>query len=418
MKKIQYLLFVSVCLLVYVSGYSQTISGSGTIDYIPKFAGSNSITNSMMRENSGKIYINGATNDGYSNLLLNGSANFTLTSNFASNNSIIGHYFTTSIAGTFANQTNQYLNENIGSAFGLNGTGSTILSTYPGMNSVGSTIYKSNTGSVTGFVSNFRTNYIVSNTGSISDLASFYGGFPLQSYGSPAFTGTITNFYGLYLSDVTTNSDVQSRITNKWGIYQAGAADRNYLNGNTMIGTSVDNGSKLNVNGSASVSNSVLAGSIGINGTNGTYKLQVNGTSNFLDNVNGTSAFFNGAIGIGTTAPGPYKLAVEGVLGARKVKVTQANPWADYVFDEGYQLRSLADIEGYIKANKRLPEIPSATEINKDGLDLGEMQTLQMKKIEELTLYLIELSKKNARLEQLVIELKQSIAQPKESVKQ
>jgi hypothetical protein len=408
MKKIQYLLLVVVCLVVSNASFSQ-ITGSGTTDYIPKFTGSSAVGNSMIKQTSGKLYFNGATDDGFSTYLLSGSVNINLGSNFNANGNIIGHYLQTSIGGAFTNQGNQYTNQNIGAALGLNATGTTTLYSFPGINSVGSTIYKSNTGSINGFVSHFRTNYLVNNSGSITDLVSFYGGFPLQQYGYPAFTGTITNFYGLYLSDVYTNSDVQFRISNKWGIYQAGAFDKNYLSGNTMIGTSVDNGHKLNVNGNAYVSNSVIAGSIGINTAPDSYKLQVNGTSNFLNNISGTSAFFTGVVGIGTTSVGPYKLAVEGILGARKIKVTQANPWADYVFEDQYQLRSLTDVEGYIKLHKHLPEIPSATEINKDGLDLGEMQTLQMKKIEELTLYLIEMSKKNAKLEQLVLDLQQSV---------
>ncbi len=417
MKKSLYLLMGILCLVCSLNTFGQ-ITGSGTTDFFPKFTGTSSVGNSLLRENGSKLYYNGATNDGFSNFLLKGSANFSLSANFSPSNHILGQYFETSISGTYANQTNQYLNENIGSSFGLHGSGSTVLAAYPGINSVGSTIYKSNTGNITGFVSHFRTNYLVSNSGSISDVASFYGGFPLQQFGQPAFTGTITNYYGMYLSHVTTNSDVANRVTNKWGIYQAGNSDKNYLNGNTLIGTNIDNGNKLNVNGSAYVSGGMLTGSLGVNGAVGSHAFQVNGTSNFLNNLTGTKGFFSDAIGIGTTSPGTYKLAVEGVIGARKIKVTQATPWADYVFDEGYPLKPLSEVESYIKSNKHLPEIPSANQINKEGLDLGDMQTLQMKKIEELTLYLIELHKKNAKLEQMVHELQQTIHRSKDSIKQ
>lgn len=404
MKKIQYYLLIILCVLFSYQSYSQTVSGSGTVNYVPKFSATSSIANSQILDNGTKIFINGATDDGFSNLLLKGSANFNLNANFNPSGNILGHYFQNTIGGTFSNQTNQYLNENIGSAFCLNATGTTLLTTYPGINAIGSTIYKINTGTVNGFVSSFRNNYIVSNSGSISDIASFYGGFPLQQYGGPAFTGTITNFYGMYLSDVTTNSDVQSRITNKWGIYQLGAQDKNYLNGNTLIGTNVDAGYKLNVNGTANISNSVLAGSIGVNGTPGAYQFQVNGTSNFLNNVNGTSAYFTGSMGIGTTSPGPYKLAVEGTLGARKVKVTQVNPWADYVFDETYQLPSLSEVESYIKKHRHLPEVPSAKEVSENGIDVGETSTILLKKIEELTLYIIEIKKENDKLRKEMLE--------------
>ena len=101
----------------------------------------------------------------------------------------------------------------------------------------------------------------------------------------------------------------------------------------------------------------------------------------------------NGNVGIGIANPGPYKLAVEGIIGARKIKVTQANPWADYVFDSAYQLQPLTQVEQFIKTNKHLPDVPSAKEVAKDGIDVGDNQTLLLKKIEELTLYMIEMRK-------------------------
>jgi hypothetical protein len=100
----------------------------------------------------------------------------------------------------------------------------------------------------------------------------------------------------------------------------------------------------------------------------------------------------SGNVGIGTTSPGSYKLAVEGTIGARRVKVTQA-AWADYVFDSTYQLASLQEVEQFIQQNKHLPDVPSAAEVKKEGLDLGDNQAVLLKKIEELTLYIIEQNK-------------------------
>lgn len=101
----------------------------------------------------------------------------------------------------------------------------------------------------------------------------------------------------------------------------------------------------------------------------------------------------NGNIGIGTTAPGPYKLAVEGTIATRKIKVTQVNPWADYVFETGYKLPRLTEVEQFILKYKHLPDVPSAADAEKNGIDLGDNQTLLLKKVEELTLYMIELNK-------------------------
>ncbi|GAA0557262.1 hypothetical protein GCM10009415_44030 [Chitinophaga japonensis] len=114
----------------------------------------------------------------------------------------------------------------------------------------------------------------------------------------------------------------------------------------------------------------------------------------------------NGNVGIGTTNPGTYKLAVEGTIGARKVKVTQSG-WADFVFHPDYQLPSLYEIEKYITTNRHLPDIPAAAEVEQEGLDLGEMDKKLLQKIEELTLYIIRLNKKNEALEQRVAELEQ-----------
>ncbi|WP_343306065.1 hypothetical protein AAHN97_02945 [Chitinophaga niabensis] len=121
-------------------------------------------------------------------------------------------------------------------------------------------------------------------------------------------------------------------------------------------------------------------------------------------------------IGIGTTTPGTYKLAVEGTIGARKVKVmAQEMPWADFVFDPAYALPTLEKVEVHIRSKKHLPGIPSAKEIKENGLDLGEMQQLQMQKIEELTLYLIEVNKKLAAQQAIIAEQQKEISELKKS---
>lgn len=100
----------------------------------------------------------------------------------------------------------------------------------------------------------------------------------------------------------------------------------------------------------------------------------------------------NGNLGIGTTNTGSYKLAVEGVIGARKIKITQAS-WADFVFDEDYELPSLTETAGYIKMYKHLPGVPDEAEVKREGVDIGEMNKVLLQKVEELTLYLIEMKR-------------------------
>ncbi|MGN7720844.1 hypothetical protein ACTJIK_08800 [Chitinophaga sp. 22620] len=113
----------------------------------------------------------------------------------------------------------------------------------------------------------------------------------------------------------------------------------------------------------------------------------------------------NGNIGIGTGTAEPQSLlAVNGEITAKKVKVTLTG-WPDYVFSRGFSLPSLQEVNSFIKLNHHLPGVPSAQDIEKDGLDIGEMQKIQMKKIEELTLYMIELKQENELLKQKVAAL-------------
>jgi len=102
----------------------------------------------------------------------------------------------------------------------------------------------------------------------------------------------------------------------------------------------------------------------------------------------------NGSVGIGTTniADNGYKLFVELGIRTRKVKVDQAS-WSDFVFEKDYDLPTLTEVEQFIQKNKHLPGVPSANEVEKNGLDVGETQALLLQKIEELTLYVIQLKK-------------------------
>jgi hypothetical protein len=134
------------------------------------------------------------------------------------------------------------------------------------------------------------------------------------------------------------------------------------------------------------------------------------------DNQNLTTDFIlkGGQVGIGTSnIPIDFKLAVAGNLIAEKIKVKKqvGGVWPDYVFSPTYRLPSLNEIEAFTKKNNHLPEIPSAKEIENDGQDLGEMNRLLLKKVEELTLYLIEQNKSIIQQSKEIKELKLKVDQ-------
>jgi hypothetical protein len=109
----------------------------------------------------------------------------------------------------------------------------------------------------------------------------------------------------------------------------------------------------------------------------------------------------NGVVMIGTWNPGSYKLAVTGKIeatGEVRVFTDGTLNFPDYVFAPEYKLRTLEETEQYVKENHHLPEVPSAAEIAKEGMSLNGMSEILLKKIEEMTLYLIEMKKENEEL--------------------
>ncbi|WPU94317.1 hypothetical protein SNE25_02115 [Mucilaginibacter sabulilitoris] len=141
--------------------------------------------------------------------------------------------------------------------------------------------------------------------------------------------------------------------------------------------------------------------------------LFINGANNINDTPDQQAMtwLYNGNVGIGVTNP-QNKLDVNGRIHSQSVLIDM-NGWSDYVFRKDYQLRSLAEIKTYIDQNQHLPEIPSEKQIAKEGLNLGEMNKLLMKKVEELTLYLIEkdeqLQQQGRQMQKLQEEVQQLV---------
>jgi hypothetical protein len=122
-----------------------------------------------------------------------------------------------------------------------------------------------------------------------------------------------------------------------------------------------------------------------------------------------------GYMGINTNDTKGYRFAVNGDAVFNKV-VVKPYPWADYVFHANYRLRPLSEVEQYIKQHHHLPEVPTADEVEKNGLDVGDNQVILLKKIEELTLYMIDQNKKLQELDKSVKVLQAENSQLKKQM--
>lgn len=133
-------------------------------------------------------------------------------------------------------------------------------------------------------------------------------------------------------------------------------------------------------------------GNVGVGSNNPTAKLTVNGKT-----LIGDPAVVNLA------TAWSYGLYVQNGILTSKIKVATVNSanWADYVFSPGYQLKSLTEVDQYIRQHQHLPNIPDAAEVEREGIDLVDMNIRLLEKVEELTLYLIQQEKRISELEQL-----------------
>lgn len=238
--------------------------------------------------------------------------------------------------------------------------------------------------------------------------------------GEFAFNQTIDLLTGKLTSYANTNLYLQTgRGTTRMTLLNS--------NGNVGIGTTTP-GYKLDVAGNARVTNELyisgsgsdIGGSLSILNTakasagqaskwtiynmSGSYGNSLQFWA--YDNIGCTSGgtcnsrlilMDNGNVGIGTSPANiTDKLTVNGTIHASEVKV-DLNNLADFVFHPSYNLMPLNQVEQFVKTNSHLPEIPSAAEITKNGLSVGEMQNKLLQKIEELTLYVIEQQKQIER---------------------
>ncbi|UPT69755.1 MAG: hypothetical protein M0D53_11400 [Flavobacterium sp. JAD_PAG50586_2] len=267
---------------------------------------------------------------------------------------------------------------------------------------------------VTGFIrakSILATNTATSATSFASSLdylknSNVFGaGYEMTNGGMDGATRRMFNFYDLHAwsSEIPANDDLfimnivdrtnKERLTfygNKAGGPSNGASNFVINDKNEAeIFKLIDNGTD-NILLQMGRSNSrFVVGGYGNYGTG--YKLVVKDGAALVDG----NIITNANIGIGSTTfvdgADTYRLSVKGGVRADRVRVYTT--WADYVFNKDYNLPTLEDVEQHIKENGHLKDIPSAKEVEVNGIELGEMNKLLLQKIEELTLYMIEMNK-------------------------
>jgi len=239
-----------------------------------------------------------------------------------------------------------------------------------------------------------------------------YGTGTIGGHSSDLIWNYLTMLNNGYVGVGTENPSERFQISDIWTFHNGGTK---YIGRNVRY---TSNGDVRITNGYASwlrfdENGSIILGTAGDGKkdenfvTKGRIVLDADGNVGIGANPNSTKklyvagdTYLNGNVGIGTSTPGIYKLKVTGKINCTEVVVTgdtkgegDDDEWPDYVFSEEYNLMSLDEVASYIQENKRLPEIPSAAEVAENGVNLLEINMLLLKKVEELTLYILQQQK-------------------------
>ncbi len=207
-----------------------------------------------------------------------------------------------------------------------------------------------------------------------------------------------------FLQLVNDNIRIGTNLTNDFGsfIVRTNGGDRLFVNYKGQVGvnvvpsdirTSLSVGEDANGNvGVELVQNNTRRGMFSYNGVNTFLTSNTGNLYLYRNSMDPIVLYADGNFTIGghDKAVG-YRVSIHGKTISTEFTASAINNWPDYVFAEGYQLRSLSEVRKFIAENKHLPGIPSAAEVEKEGVHLGDMSKRLMEKVEELTLYILDL---------------------------
>ena len=390
------------------------IGGSGTASYIPKFTAGTTLGNSTIYDNSGNVGFNTTTMIGSANLTVKSLNTTGYGGMYLDMGGSSGRkpFYGYAVGGSakvwtyYDEASNQFRIYNGGDRFVIDnsgniGIGTTSPTTKCEMQTSGTSTLLKVTKPWTGSGS---TNF---NLVEFNNMYTFgYGTGVFASGGQIGAKGYTANGanagYGLY-------GEAFGATGAAYGVYgtaSATAAAAYGVYGTTTGGTSewagYFNGKMQCINGTdASLTGD---GYLELGSTTSTNVIidnneimaRNNGAVSklYLQNDGGdlSLCYTSGNVMIGASVPATgYLLSVDGKIICEELKVQLSENWPDYVFEDDYSMHSISELKDFIKENKHLPGIPSAAEVEKDGITVGEMQTKMMQKIEELSLYIIEL---------------------------
>lgn len=175
------------------------------------------------------------------------------------------------------------------------------------------------------------------------------------------------------------------------------------FSGELSVANNIDLGGNLGVGVAAPAEKLEVAGNAVVSETLTVKNVSTEGVS-----LNGDLSM-TGHLGIGTDDTHGYKVAVAGDMIIEEIVIDLEIDWPDYVFEENYTLRSLEETASFISTHKHLPEMPSAQEVKTNGVKIGEMNVLLLKKIEELTIHIIEMKAENNKIRKVNQDLVQRL---------